>query len=81
MVLYRKIEKKRTNGKTAFYIKKSENQLSPKVGTSVLAQKSPSPIICKTLSQITFTVTEYEENEITSLYKKLIELNTNTNCL
>ena len=76
MIIDRKIEKKCTNGQTSFYIKISENELSRKAGTSILTQKSSSPIICGTLSQFTLTEIKYEENEITSLYEKLRELNT-----
>ena len=70
-----KLEKKCTNGQTSFYIKKVENELSHKTDTSILGQKSPSPVVCRTSSQLTFTETEYHQNEITSLYQKLRELN------
>ena len=53
-----KLEKKCTNGQRSFYIKKLENSLPHKTDTSLLAQKSPSPIIFKTPSQFTFTETE-----------------------
>ena len=69
MIVDGKLEKKGTNGQTSFYIKKLENELSQKTDTSILAQKSPSPIIYRTPSQFTFTDTVYCENEITSLYK------------
>ena len=49
---------------------------SRKTDTFILAQKSPSPIICRTPSQLTFTKTEYHQNEITTLYEKLREITT-----
>ena len=76
MIVDGKLEKKYTNGQTCFYIKKLENELSRKTDTSVLVQKSPPPIICRTPSQLTFTETEYHQNEITTLYEKLRELTT-----
>ena len=48
MIVDGKLEKKCTNGQTSFYIKKFENELSRKTGTSILANKSPSSIICRT---------------------------------
>ena len=70
-----KLEKKCTNGQTSFYIKKLENETeSRKTNTSILPQKCPSPIICRT--QLTFTETEYHKNEITTLYEKLREITT-----
>ena len=69
MIVDGKLEKKGTNGQTSFYIKKLESELSQKTDTSILAQKSPSPIIYRPPSQFTFTDTVYCENEITSLYK------------
>ena len=62
-------KKKCTDGQT-FYIKKLEND------ASILTQKSPSPIICKTPPQLTFSDTEYHKNEITTLYEKLREITT-----
>ena len=62
-------KKKCTDGQT-FYIKKLEND------ASILTQKSPSPIICKTPPQLTFSETEYHKNEITTLYEKLREITT-----
>ena len=47
-----------------------------KTDTSILVQNSPSPVICRTPSQLTFTETEYHQNEIMSLYEKLRELTT-----
>ena len=76
MIVDGKLEKKCTNGQTSFYIKKLENELSHKPDTSILAQKSSSPIICRTLSQLTFTETKYHQNEITALYEKLREITT-----
>ena len=71
MMVDGKLEKKCTNGQISFYIKKLENELSRKTDTSILAHKSPSPTICRTPSQLTFTETEYYQNEITRLYEKL----------
>ena len=71
MIVVGKLERKCTNGQTSFYIKKSENELSSKTDTFILLQKSPSPIICRTTSQLTFTETKYHQNEITILYEKL----------
>ena len=65
------MRKKYANRQTSFYLKKSENELSCKTDTSILAKKSPSPIICRTSSHLTFTKTEYHQNEITSLCKEL----------
>ena len=39
-----------------------------------MAQKSPSPIICRTPSELAFAETECQPNEITTLYEKLREL-------
>ena len=58
MIADGKLEKKCTNGQTSFFIKKLENELSRKTDTSILAQKSSSPIICRTPSQLTFSETE-----------------------
>ena len=69
MIVDEKLEKKCTNGQTSFYIKKLQTD------TSELAQKSP-PVICRTPSELTFTETEYHQNEITSFYEKLRELTT-----
>ena len=74
MIVDGKLEKKYTNGQTSFYIKKLENELSRKTDTSISAQKSPSPIICRKPSHLIFIVTEYHQNEIMSLYEKLREL-------
>ena len=74
MIVDRKLEKKCTNEQTSFYIKKLEK--SRKTDTSILAQKSPSPIICRTPSELIFAETEYQPNEITTLYEKLRELTT-----
>ena len=52
-----KLEKKCTNGQTSFYIKKLENELSRKTDPSILAQEPPSPILCKTPPQLTFSET------------------------
>ena len=41
-----------------------------------MVQKSSSPIIFRTPSQLTFIETEYHKNEITSLYEQLRELTT-----
>ena len=71
-----KLEKKCFNGQTSFYIKKLENELSPKTDTSILAPKSNCPIICRTPSQLTFIEIEYHQNEITRLYENLRELAT-----
>ena len=49
---------------------------SGKSDTSILPQKSPFLIICRTPSQLTFTETEYHQNEITTLNKKLRKLTT-----
>ena len=76
MIVHEKLEKKCSNGQTSFYIKKLENELSRTTDSSLLAQKSPSPIICRTPSQLTFTETEYQQNEITTLYEKLRETTT-----
>ena len=57
MIVDGKLEKKCTNGQTSFYIKKLENELSRKTDTSILAEKSPSPIICRTPLQLTFNNT------------------------
>ena len=76
MIVDGKLEKKCTNGQTSFYIKKLENELSRKTDASILTQKSPSPIICKTPPQLTFSDTEYHKNEITTLYEKLREITT-----
>ena len=77
MIVDGKLEKKCTNGQTSFYIKKLENELSCKTDTSVLPQKSPSPIICRTPSQLlAFTKIEFHKNEITTLYEKLREITT-----
>ena len=62
-------KKKCTDGQT-FYIKKLEND------ASILTQKSPSPIICKTPSQLTFSETKHHKNEATTLYEKLREITT-----
>ena len=69
-------QKKKCNDGQTFYIKKLENDLSRKTDASILTQKSPSPIICKTPSQLTFSETEYHKNEITTLYEKLREITT-----
>ena len=50
MIVDGKLEKKCTNGQTSFYIKKLENELSRKTDASILTQKSPSAIICRTPS-------------------------------
>ena len=71
-----KLEKKCFTGQTSFYVKKLENELSPKTDKSILAPKSNSPIICRTPSQLTFIEIEYHQNEITRLYEKLRELAT-----
>ena len=76
MIVEGKLEKKCTNGQTSFYIKKLENELSRKTDESILTQKSPSPIICRTPSRLTFSETEYHKNEITTLYEKLREITT-----
>ena len=76
MIVDEKLEKKCSNGQTSFYIKKLENELSRTTNSSLLAQKSPSPITCRTPSQLTFTETEYHQNEITTLYEKLRETTT-----
>ena len=44
MIVDRKLEQVCTNGQTSLYIKKLENGLSRKTDTSLLAQKSPSPV-------------------------------------
>ena len=69
MIVDRKLEKECTNEQTSFYIKKLEK--SRKTDTSILAQKSPSPIICRTPSELIFAETEYQPNEITTFYEKL----------
>ena len=76
MIVDGNLEKKCTNGQTSFYIKKLENELSLKTDTFILAHKSPSPIICRTPSQLTFPETEYHQNEITTLDEKLREITT-----
>ena len=76
MIEYEKLEKGYTNGQTSLYIQKLENKLSCKTKTSVLAQKFPSLVICRTPSQLTLTETEYHENEITLLHEKVRELTT-----
>ena len=76
MIVDGKLEKKCTNGQTSFYIKKLENELSRKNDASILTQESPSPILCKTPPQLTFSETEYHKNEITTLYEKLREITT-----
>ena len=43
-----KLEKKWANGQTFFYINKLENEQSHKTDTSILAQKCPSLITCRT---------------------------------
>ena len=55
-------------------MKKLENELSCKTDTSILAQKSSSPMICRTPSQFTFTNTQYIKNKSMLLYEKLREL-------
>ena len=71
----KEVEKKCTNGQTSYYIKKLENELPRITDTYILAQKSPSPVICRTPSQFPFTKTEYHENKLlTSLYEKLREV-------
>ena len=65
MIVDGKLEKKCTNGQTSFYIKKLEHELSRKTDTSILAQKSPSPIICR----------------IRTPYEKLRELTTETKAM
>ena len=53
------------------------SRISRITDTSILAQKSPSPVICRTPSQFTFTKTKYHENELlTSLCEKLREVTT-----
>ena len=74
MIVDGKLEKKCTNGQTSFYIKKLENELSRKTDASMLTQKSPSPIICRTPSQLTFSETEYHKNEITTLREITTEM-------
>ena len=76
MIVDGKLEKKCTNGETSFYKKKLENELSRKTDTSILAHKSPYPIICRIPSQLTFPETEYDQNEITTLYEKFREITT-----
>ena len=76
MIVDGKLEKKCTNGQASFYIKKLENELSRKTGAFILTQDSPSPILCKTLPQLTFSETEYHKNEITTLYEELRERTT-----
>ena len=76
MIVDGKLEKKCTNGQTSFYIKKLENELSCKTDASILTQESPSPILCKTPPQLTFSEAEYHKNEITTLYEKLREVTT-----
>ena len=48
MIVDGKLEKKCTKRQRSFYIKKLENELSRKTDTSILAQISPSSIICTT---------------------------------
>ena len=73
----KKVEKKCTNGQTSYYIEKLENEQTRITDTYILAQKSPSPVICRTPSQFTFTKTKYHENELlTSLCEKLREVAT-----
>ena len=73
----KKVGKKCTNGQTSYYIEKLENELSRITDTYILAQKSPSPVMCRTPSQFTFTKTKYHENELlTSLCEKLREVTT-----
>ena len=55
-------------------MKKLENELSCKTDTSISAQKSSSPMICRTPSQFTFTNTQYIKNKSMLLYEKLREL-------
>ena len=62
MIVDGKLEKMCTNGETSFYLNKLENELSRKTDTPILAQRSPSPIICSAPSQFTFTDTTYHEN-------------------
>ena len=76
MIVDGKLEKKCTNGQTSFYVKNLENELSRKTDTSILAHKSPSLIICRMLSQLTFPEAEYHQNKITRLYEKLRETTT-----
>ena len=53
------------------------SRISRITDTYILAQKSPSPVICRTPSQFTFTKTKYHENELlTSLCEKLREVTT-----
>ena len=61
MIVDGKLEKKCTNGQTSFYIKKLENELSCKTDASILTQKSPSAIICRTPSHLTFGENEYHK--------------------
>ena len=75
MIVDENLEKKCSNGQTSFFITKLKNELFRKTDASILTQKSPSPIICKTPSQLTFSETEYHKNEITTLYEKLREIN------
>ena len=75
LIIEGKLEKKCTNWQKSFYIKKLEIELSRRSDTSISAQKSPSPIICRTPSQLTFTETEYHQNEITTLYQKPRKVN------
>ena len=67
MIVDRKLEKKCTNGQISFYIKKLENELSRKTDASLLTQNSPSPVTCRTPSQLTFSDIEYHKNEVTTL--------------
>ena len=53
------------------------SRISRITDTYILVQKSPSPVICGTPSQFTFTKTKYHENELlTSLCEKLREVTT-----
>ena len=76
MIVDEKLEKNCAKGQISFYIQKLENELSRKIEASILREKSPSPIICRTPSQLTFSKTEYHKNEIKTLYKKLREITT-----
>ena len=55
MILDWKLKNECANGQKYFFIKKLENELSGKIGASILAQKSSSPMICRPPSQFTFT--------------------------
>lgn len=76
MIVNGKLEKKCTDGQTSFYIKKLENKQSRETDTSILTQKFPSPVICRTPLHLTFTETKYHQNEIQVPYEKLRELTT-----